>query len=88
MDSAVLDRLRVGAVRPSHTSSVVGSPSAVHSENWVYTLKGADGLPYKMVARKEQKKTTRKALMRCFVTEFEKQVPFCPANRLESLLSS
>lgn len=51
MDSAVLDCLRVGAVRPSHTSSVVDSPSAVHSENWVYTLKGADGLPYKMVAQ-------------------------------------
>lgn len=37
-------------MRPSHTSSVVDSP-AVHSENWVYTLKGADGLPYKMVAQ-------------------------------------
>lgn len=75
-------------MRPSHTSSVVDSPSAVHSENWVYLLRELMGFLTKWWHRKEQKRTTRKTLMRCFVTEFEKQVPFCPANRLESFLSS
>lgn len=40
----------LGAMRPRDIFSAGDSPSTINSENWVYILKGADGLPYKMAA--------------------------------------
>lgn len=51
LDSDVLHPLRVGAVRPSNSSSAGDSPSTGNSENWVCVPKGGDGLPYKTAAQ-------------------------------------
>lgn len=51
LDSAVLDFLTFGAMRPNNISSAGDSPSTVSSENGVCLLKGEDGLPSKTAAQ-------------------------------------